>query len=599
MRQLKGLNRFLIGILPFLAPTFVSCSVGDNTPPNTITDLVIDSGLRLLKWTAPGDDGKGGQASLYFIRYLDNSQIEEILGVPNLDDVPPEVIDETVLNNFNEGIQNPAFVPPQAAGLPESFPAPRLDITEQMRYFYSIQSSDEVGSKSKPSNVVEVEGKLKSLKFQGPDALCPEGLSIGAGNFATTQEDRDDGIARNDILIGDPCNGIVYLFYGSSDLSIDISSPDVKIIGSAADRFGASVTGIGNFGGSGLAEIGIGAPGFDGDTGEVFIIFGNNSFPSVIDFNAGDEPDFLITGETPGDQFGINTFGFANVARRGNEFFVGAPDANSQTGITYRFTGNRLKDQVTPASDARGIIIGQSPGDMFGSAISDASGIKSSNSDEYAISSPGAGKVYLFFQDVSGEKDLSDDTSNVLIVQGSVSDEFGLSVSGGGDIDGDGTGRTDLVIGAPATGGDDTGSVFFYSGDDLNDAFQNGTEPMAATEFVGLPGSRFGQSVRVFNLLTPDVTTRNRTTATILVLEQSNADFGVGAPGIGTDFIFLGGSTFPPVVSPSDADVTVVTIKGGPGESEFGETTADLGDVNGDQIEDFASSGSGFVRVEF
>jgi hypothetical protein len=172
-----------------------------------------------------------------------------------------------------------------------------------------------------------------------------------------------------------------------------------------------------------------------------------------------------------------------------------------------------------------------------------------------------------------------------------------MSVSGGGDIDEDGDGKTDLVIGAPATA-DDTGSVFFYSGDDLDDAFENGTEPMSSTQFVGLPGSRFGESVGVFNLLTPDVTTRKRATATILLLEQSNADFGVGAPGTtnGTDFIFLGGSTFPEVVSASDADVT---IEGDPSESNFGETTADLGDVNGDQIEDFALSGSGFVRVEF
>jgi hypothetical protein len=597
MRHLKGLFPDLIGLLSLLVMILASCSVGDNMPPDTIADLGVDTGLRLLQWTAPGDDGKIGQASLYYIRYLDNSQIEEILGVPNLDDVPPEVIQETVIDNFNEGIQNPAVVPPQNAGLPESFVAPRLDITGQMQYFYSIQSSDEVGSKSKPSNVVRVTTQLQTLKFQGPEALCPEGLSIGAGNFATTQEDRDDGIAKNDILIGDPCNGIVYLFYGSNDLSVDISSPDVTIIGSAADRFGASVTGLGNFGGSALAEIGIGAPGFDGDTGEVFIIFGNNDLPSVIDFNAGAEPDFLITGENPGDKFGTNTFGFANVGRRGSEFFVGAPDADSQTGKAYRFTGNRLNEKVTPASDARGIIIGQSPGDRFGSAISDASGIKSSNSDEFAISSPGAGKVYLFFGDVSGEKNLSDDTSDVLIIQGTVSDEFGFSVSGGGDIDGDGKGKTDLVIGAPATS-DDTGSVFFYSGDDLNDAFQNGTEPIAATEFIGLPGSRFGQSVRVFNLLTPDVTPKKRTTATILQLEQSSADFGVGAPGTsnGTDFVFLGGSTFPPAVSASDAGVT---IEGDLGESEFGETTADLGDVNGDQIEDFASSGSGFVRVEF
>ena len=598
MRQLRGLNRILRGILPFLALTFLSCSVGDNAPPNKITDLGVDSGLRLLEWTAPGDDGKSGQASLYFIRYLDNSQIEEILGVPNLDDVPPEVIQETVIDNFNDGIQNPLFVPPQNAGVPESFSAPRLDITGQMQYYYSIQSSDEVGSKSKPSNVVKVTTDLQSLKFQGPDAICPEGLSIGAGNFTNTQEDEDDGIIRNDILIGDPCNGIVYLYYGSSDLSIDISSPDVTIIGNANDRFGASVTGIGNIGGPGpaLAEIGIGAPGFDNDTGEVAIIFGNNAFPSVIDLNAGDEPDFLIVGEDQGDNFGVNTVGFANVGRQGNEFFVGAPNAESQTGKTYRFTGNRLSSGVSSASDARGIIVGESEGDLFGSAITDASGIKSGGSNEYAISSPGAGKVYLFFENVSGVKELSNDTSDVLIIQGSAADEFGVSVSGGGDIDEDGNEKTDLVIGAPAAA-DDTGSVFFYSGDDLDDAFKNGTEPTAAAEFVGLPQSRFGQSVRVFNLLTPDVTTRNRTTATILVLEQSNADFGVGAPGTsnGTDFIFLGSSTFPECVSASCADVT---IEGAPGESEFGKTTADLGDVNGDQIEDFASSGSGFVRVE-
>lgn len=597
MIRVTSLNHLLMGMLPFLALAFVTCSVGDNTPPNTITDLDVNAGLRLLEWTAPGDDGKSGNASIYYIRYLDNSQLEEILGLPNLDDVPPEVIQETVIDNFEEGIQNPTVVPPQNAGLPESFTAPRLDITGQMQYFYSIQSSDEVGSKSKPSNVVEVRTQLQTVKFQSPEAFCPEGLSIGAGNFATTQEDRDQGIAKNDILIGDPCNGIVYLYYGSNDLSIDISSPDVTIIGNEDERFGASVTGIGNFGGNALAEIGIGAPGFDGDTGAVYIIFGSNDFPSVIDLNAGAEPDFLITGENPGDKFGTNTVGFANVARRGSDFFVGVPDADSQTGETYRFTGNRLSEKVTPASDARGIIIGQSPGDMFGSAISDASGIKSNNSDEYAISSPGAGKVYLFFGNVSGEKDLSVDTSDVLIIQGSVSDEFGTSVSGGGDIDEDGNGKTDLVIGAPAATSD-TGSVFIYSGDNLNTAFENGTEPMAESEFVGLPGSRFGQSVGVYNLLTPDVTTRQRTTATILLLEQSNADFGVGAPGTtnGTDFIFLGGSTFPPTVSASDADVT---IEGDAGESEFGKTTAAMGDVNGDQLEDFASSGSGFVRVEF
>lgn len=599
MIQLKGLTRFFIFVLPVAAIILASCSVGDNTPPETIADLTVDSGLRILEWTAPGDDGKSGNASIYYIRYLDNSQIEEILGVPNLEGVSPEVIEQTVIDNFRQGIQNPAFVPPQDSGLPEIFAAPRLDITGETQYFYSIESSDEVGSKSKPSNVVPVTTELQTVKFAGPDAACPEGLSIGAGNFANTPEDEDDGIVKNDILIGDPCNGIVYLFFGGNDLSIDMSSPDVTIVGNASDRFGASVTGIGNFGGPGpgLAEIGIGAPGFQGDTGAVFIIFGSDDLPSVIDLNAGAEPDFLITGESPGDNFGINTVGFASIGRRGSDFFVGAPEANADTGITYRFTGNRLEDKFTSAINARGIIFGQAPGDLFGSVISDATGIKSRNSGEFAISSPGAGKVYVFFKNVTAEKDLAEDTSDVLIIQGNISDEFGASVSGGGDIDEDGNGKTDLVIGAPATAGG-AGSVFFYNGEDLNNAFEDGIEPAAATEFVGLPGSRFGESVRVFNLLTPDVTTRKRATATILILEQSSADLGVGAPGTanGTDFLFLGGSIFEPVVNASDADVKV---PGDIGELEFGKTTADLGDVNGDQIWDFASSGSGFVRVEF
>ena len=607
---MKCINNLKFGILNFIfifSALIASCSVGDDKPPNTIEDLSVNLLVRLLEWTAPGDDGRSGKAALYFIRFFNNLQLEQILGVPSLVNVPFDVIQQTVQTNFNDATQIPQFVDPLPSGSTECFPAPRLDITGETQFFYAIRSSDEVGKESQVSNVVELTTGLQSVKIEDPDISCPQGFSIGSGNFTNTQEDEDVGIFRNDIIIGDPCNGMAYIFFGQADVAdgstdniLDVTSADVTIIGNAADQFGASVTGIGNFGGSGpnLDEIGIGAPGFNGNTGQMFIIFGSDDLPSEINLTSGAQPDFTITGENPGDNFGLVTVGFANIDRRGDEFFVGAPNAMTNTGVVYRFNGDRLKGPNVPATDARGIIIGQSEGDLFGSDITDANGISGGSSGEYAIGSPGGGKVNVFFENVSGTKDLSADTSDVVIIQGSASDQFGASVSSGGDIDEDGEEDSDLIVGAPGANMN-TGSVFLYSGQDIDDARDTGTSPPSSNEFDGVvPGGRFGESVRVFTNLTPLVTTEQQSTAIVLLLEISNADFAVGAPGAngGTVYLFLGQDDFPPVVSASEADLT---LNADPTESSFGIAIADTGDVNGDLIGDFASSGANFIEVEF
>jgi len=609
MKNLERVRLYLTCLSIVLILAVTSCSVGDSTPPEQITNLSTDQLARLLEWTAPGDNGPRGRASIYFIRFFDSVTLAS-LGITLTEGLTCESIEQILQDNFSEGIQVPEFIQPQPAGISECFSAPRFNISGEI-FCYLIQSSDEVGNLSQPSNATEVLSLLRPVRIQDPDSDCPQGFSIGAGNFTNTQEDEDDGVERNDILIGDPCSGMVYIFFGRSNIAqgspgniLDVSLADVTIIGSAEDGFGASVTGIGNFGGSGpaLDEIGIGAPGFEGGRGEVFIILGNNDFGkddiNEIDFNTGAVPDFLITGENQGDEFGVETVGFANVDRRGDEFFVGAPGANSKTGKTYRFDGNDLSGDVIPASDAKGIIIGQSPGDTFGSAITDATGISGSSSGEYAISSEGSGKVNVFFTNVTGTKDLATDTSDVVIIQGSALDRFGMSISGGGDIDEDGEGDTDLVIGSPGANMN-TGSVFLYSGADLDDANNTGTEPPVSNVFTGIePGDLFGTSLVILNNLTPEVTTVKRPTATVVVLEESNADFAVGAPGSvdGIEFVFLGRDDFPPVVPAQDADVI---LNGITPEMNFGLQTQALGDVNGDMIGDFGASGNDFVRVEF
>ena len=56
----------IIPILGFAA----SCTVGDDTPPNQITDFRISDNAKNFEWTAPGDDGDEGQGHSLSVEIL-------------------------------------------------------------------------------------------------------------------------------------------------------------------------------------------------------------------------------------------------------------------------------------------------------------------------------------------------------------------------------------------------------------------------------------------------------------------------------------------------------------------------------------------------
>ncbi len=594
------INKFITFIM--ISLIVVSCTVGDSTPPGTIEDLIISTVNRLLNWTAPGDDGNSGRATIYFIRFMDDTQVAEILGLPNLDNVPFSEIQDTVINNFGVATQIPDFKRPQNAGSPEMFPAPRLDITGITSFFYSIQSNDEVGNSSNPSNVAETTTELVDVEYVDDDPASCLGNSIAAADF---NGDENDNI---DIAIGDPCRGRVYIFFGQEDLTldgsaiIDVDSADVTIIGNANEMFGSALGMVSNFGeNSNTEELAIGIPGFDNSRGEVFIVFGSADLPSVIDFTAGDEPDRIIEGENTGDNFGGVIIDGESFTGGGDLFFVSAIGANSSRGNVYLFQGQELNnDDITPASDAMAVINGQSAGDMFGFSMA-IIGDVDDGFDELAVGSPVASKAYIIpgtnrnnIQNI----DLSVDTSGVIVIDGTPGDQFGFSIAGDGDINEDGESDPDTVIGAPSRNMG-TGSVFLYSGSDIEDVLENGGTLTFSNEFNGItPGGLFGSSLGVFNNLTPIVTTESRPEAIILILEVSNADFAVGAPGTesGDVYIFLGRDDFPPVVSASEADIALTGDTVG---SNFGTAIEQVGDLNMDNLEDFAVGGNDFVNVEY
>ncbi|HEX3036919.1 MAG TPA: hypothetical protein VHT73_17665, partial [Thermodesulfobacteriota bacterium] len=476
MNHKAKLSLLLSGLMLIVSAIYVSCNtnVGDGDDPATIEDLFFENLARQLTWTAPGDDGDSGRARIYDLRFFEDIEVAELLNLSLVDfnTMHPTfdaAIEEAVRDNFEDATQIQDESQPDEARTPENFVVNRLDTEGTKRFFFVLTARDEVGNSSSPSNVVEVQTPLVSAEFRNSAGGSCFGEAVGGGDF--------DGDRLDDIVIGDPCLGTVYIFFGRNDLVtgsedgdgiFDVGSADtadITIIGEAGDRFGSAVAGVGNIGGGSADDLAIGATDFNGGTGRVFIIFGSSALAETIDFTSGDLPDHLITGESMGDSFGASITGTTGVEGGvGTRLLIGAPDANSGRGKAYLFRGGDIEEN-TPASDAQAIFLGETAGDMFGFALSRGGDFDDDSFSEFAVGAPGAGKVYVFFGqgNVNG-KDLSLDTSGVVVISGGAN-EFGTSIAGGQDINEDGEGTPDLLIGAPGSNSD-RGSVFLYSGED-------------------------------------------------------------------------------------------------------------------------------------
>ncbi len=201
-----------------------------------------------------------------------------------------------------------------------------------------------------------------------------------------------------------------------------------------------------------------------------------------------------------------------------------------------------------------------------------------------------------------------------MVISGNVSDRFGESISGGLNINGeledfidfDGSDdeqvdlddKTDLIVGAPGINGD-TGSVFVYSDEDLEEANEDGTPLTPISVISGSnPGDNFGASVALLTDVNPDIEIEDEDTANVLDFDSTSADILIGAPGVnggsGAIFIFYGEETFSGNKNAADADITFNGINPGGG---FGSTVLNAGDISDDELQDVVVGGNGFIEV--
>ena len=276
------------------------------------------------------------------------------------------------------------------------------------------------------------------------------------------------------------------------------------------DRAGFSVSGGGDVNGDGYADVIVGArygdaAGGGTSSGEAYVVFGQASGfgeavggRRVVDLTglaAGD--GFVIQGDVAGDQAGYGVSSAGDVNGDGYaDLFVGAPNGNdgsNDAGEAYvvfgkadgfgSAMGGRRVVNLSDLGEADGFIIQGDVGeDQAGFSVSDAGDVDGDGLGDLIIGAltgddggADAGEAYVVFGQAGGFGSLVGSRRVVdltglsaaegFIIQGDVGgDRAGGSVSGAGDVNGDGF--ADLLVGAyyGDDGGMDAGEAYVVFG---------------------------------------------------------------------------------------------------------------------------------------
>jgi len=307
------------------------------------------------------------------------------------------------------------------------------------------------------------------------------GYSIaGLGDF--------NGDGYNDVAIGAPGmiwnetrdqGGAVYIFFGGPSVSGDIYAPlaDVYLKGEAAmDWFGFSVAGGVDFNGDGLGDLAVGAPGNDsmGEfSGKAYIFYGSTGAGGMM---YATRADHKIISDGTRDFMGYSLAFLRNFGHAGSRpvlavsaledepWFWDIPsniNAHEDCGVVYLIEAGTdlgpLPENVNALTRSKWIFYGNRSNEDFGFKLASAGDFDGDGVEDLLVSALGAqnmaggapgeteaGMVYLIrgnrsYSSTSPEFRAYADERTVLIYGENVwFEQFGRSVCGVGDVNGDG-----------------------------------------------------------------------------------------------------------------------------------------------------------------
>jgi hypothetical protein len=224
---------------------------------------------------------------------------------------------------------------------------------------------------------------------------------------------------------------------------------------------------------------------------------------------------------------------------------------------------------------------GESGGDQFGYSVSNAFDVNDDNIQDIIVGAPyndnnatNAGAAYIFFgrSDFEPHGDLNATDANVTIHGLAANGNFGWSVSGAHDVDGDGV--DDVIIGEPFNG---TGQAYIFYGSGTWSG--NHTTHDADIQISGeVNGDEFGYSVAgpgdVDNSQNDDVVIGAPEHTQMLTIYNLGNNQGRA-------YVLYGDGSIP-----SNATNADIKLDGEYSSDNFGRSVAGAGDVNDDGIPD-------------
>jgi hypothetical protein len=381
--------------------------------------------------------------------------------------------------------------------------------------------------------------------------------------------------------------GAAFVFLGSAAgiADGDPSTAHAQLESDQADaQLGWSVAGAGDVDGDGYDDVIVGARYYDAgetDEGAAFVFLGSaagiaDGDPSTahaqLESNqAGAELGSSVAGagDVDGDGYddvivGARRYG-AGEAYEGAAFVflgsaAGIADGDPSTAHAQLESDQDSADLGVSVSGA-----GDVDGDGYGDVIVGARNYDAGETDE--------GAAFVFLGSAAGIADGNPSTAHAQLESDQYSAALGTSVSGAGDVDGDG--YDDVIVGASLYDADETdeGAAFVFLGSAAGIA--DGTPSTAHAQLESnQTSSRFGLSVSGAGDVDGD----------------GYGDVVVGASSYNADeiaegaaFVFLGGATGIADGNPSTA---YAQLESDQEYAQLGWSVAGAGDVNGDGADD-------------
>jgi len=299
------------------------------------------------------------------------------------------------------------------------------------------------------------------LYFGGPQ-LDAEPDIIFEGDFwgfilgnavAPAGDVNNDGF--DDVIIGawggDDYQGQAFIYFGNETFE---NNPDVSIEYSPmVNYFGYSVSGIGDYNNDGFDDVAVGDYGVSYD-GAARIYFGSEAMDN--------EADFTIYGEYASSNFSRSISPVGDFNDDGFDDWIASDESYENKGRVYLFLGG---DDADDEYDL--VFDGEAIDENFGWSLSGAEDINGDGITDIIVGANGSensiGKTYIFL----GGQELDNNPDEIYIgeLEG---DNYGYSVSCGGDVNNDG--KSDILVGANLH--NENGAAYVYISD-LSSSVEN------------------------------------------------------------------------------------------------------------------------------